>query len=192
MSSRETISLSPQAPMIISDDTDDVSRQPILDFDAYSNTIVKMIKESHPKFSIGIYGEWGSGKTTLMKVIEQKLNPKKNDNNEDILTVWFNAWRYEREEQFALVSLLKTIAYKIDEQRKYDKVKKILFKSIITASKGLASKYIFSDKYVDEFEKNFTSQTKAFAEADKNTIYFQGMKQIEDIMKKNSRIFSKE
>jgi uridine kinase len=33
-----------------------------------------MITQSHPKFSIGICGEWGTGKTTLMKVIEKKLD----------------------------------------------------------------------------------------------------------------------
>jgi predicted KAP-like P-loop ATPase len=78
-----------------------------------------MIKNSRPKFSVGIYGEWGSGKTTLMKVIEHKLK----QNNDEVLTVWFNAWRYEREEQFALVSLMKTIAYKMDEQPRYEKAK---------------------------------------------------------------------
>jgi predicted KAP-like P-loop ATPase len=179
MSSSATTSKIPQTGMII---TDDVAPQPILDFKAYSNTIVKMIKESRPKFSIGIYGEWGSGKTTLLKVIEDKLN-QENNNDEDILTVWFNAWRYEREEQFALVSLLKTIAYKMDELPKYKKLKEILFKSAITAAKGFTSKYIFSDKYVDEIEKNLTSEMMALAKEDKNTIYFQGMKQIEDIMK---------
>jgi predicted KAP-like P-loop ATPase len=78
----------PQPGMII---TDDVALKPILDFEAYVNTIVKMIKNSRPKFSVGIYGEWGSGKTTLMKVVEHKLK----QNNDDVLTVWFNAWRYE-------------------------------------------------------------------------------------------------
>ena len=36
-----------------------------------------MIKGSTPKFSVGIYGEWGTGKTTLMRIIEEKL---KSDN----------------------------------------------------------------------------------------------------------------
>jgi hypothetical protein len=43
-----------------------------------------------------------------MKVVEKKLN---GPTEEDVLTVWFNAWRYEREDQFAIVALLKTIAF---------------------------------------------------------------------------------
>ena len=75
-----------QTGMII---TDDLVPNPILDFEADSKTIVKMIVSSTPKFSIGIYGEWGSGKTTLMKSVEDKLS--QNNKNQDILTIWFNA-----------------------------------------------------------------------------------------------------
>jgi ATPase subunit of ABC transporter with duplicated ATPase domains len=32
-----------------------------------------MVIGSKPKFSIGIYGKWGTGKTTLMRMIEKKL-----------------------------------------------------------------------------------------------------------------------
>lgn len=96
--------------------TDEIEVKPFLDFDRYAETIIRMIKGSEPNFSIGIYGEWGTGKTTLMRSVENKLQ-----SGDDILTIWFNAWRYEREEQFALVSLMKTIAYKMDEQPKYEK-----------------------------------------------------------------------
>lgn len=37
--------------------TGDVAPNPILDFEAYSNTIINMITQSHPKFSIGIYSQ---------------------------------------------------------------------------------------------------------------------------------------
>jgi len=33
-----------------------------------------MVRGSKPQFSIGIYGKWGTGKTTLMKMVEKKLN----------------------------------------------------------------------------------------------------------------------
>ena len=75
--------------------TDNFSKEPILDFDSYSDAIVKMIKNSYPNFTIGIFGEWGTGKTTLMKSIEKKIG--KND--QDIITVWFDAWKYENEKE---------------------------------------------------------------------------------------------
>jgi GTPase SAR1 family protein len=99
--------------------TDDVACKPVLDFEAYRDTVVKMIMKSHPKFSIGIYGEWGSGKTTLMQSIYDNLEKKEggnNNSNDPIIPVWFNAWRYDREEHFALILLLKTIEINIPEK----------------------------------------------------------------------------
>jgi KAP family P-loop domain len=62
----------PQIPAlkILDDDTD---FEPILNFEEYSECIVDMIRGSNPKFSIGVYGEWGTGKTPLMKLVQQKL-----------------------------------------------------------------------------------------------------------------------
>lgn len=88
------------AGMII---TDDVTFNPILDFEAYSNTIVKMITQSHPKFSIGIYGEWVTGKTTLMKVIEDKLN---SIAKEDIF-IWEDLLQNKKESNNRLATFLK-------------------------------------------------------------------------------------
>ena len=72
--------------------TDDVTYHPVLDFERYRGTIVNIITNSYPKFSLGIYGEWGTGKTTLMKLVEKKLKQA----HDNILPIWFNAWRYER------------------------------------------------------------------------------------------------
>src|SRR5262245_22764810 len=71
-----------------------------------------MIKNSYPNFTIGIYGEWGTGKTTLMKSIEKQFE----GNKENIMTVWFDAWKYENEKQFALIPLLKIISYSIKDE----------------------------------------------------------------------------
>ena len=91
--------------------TDNFSKKPILDFEAYRDAIVKIIKKSHPNFTIGIFGEWGTGKTSLMNSIRQELDKDK----EDIKTIWFDAWKYENEKEFALIPLLKTIAFSLKE-----------------------------------------------------------------------------
>jgi nucleoside-triphosphatase THEP1 len=108
--------------------TDNHSNKPILDFDSYSDVVVKIIKESHPNFTVGIIGEWGTGKTTLMKSIKNQLDKDK----ENIITVWFDAWKYENEKQFALIPLLKTISYSIKDDK--DEKKKNLKETIKEAA----------------------------------------------------------
>lgn len=63
--------------------------------------LARIIQESEPCFAIGIFGGWGSGKTTLMKAIKGKLP-------DSCVCVDFNAWRFEREPSL-LVPLLDTI-----------------------------------------------------------------------------------
>src|SRR5919106_2255851 len=60
--------------------TDEIEHDPLqpdeeFNFQEYSKAIADIIKGSEPRFSIGIYGEWGSGKTTLMRLIENRLRP---------------------------------------------------------------------------------------------------------------------
>ena len=76
---------------------------PALGSDDYAASFSEIIVHSRPRFAIGIFGDWGSGKTTLMRAIEEDLRP-----HDGVVTVWFNAWRYEREEHL-IVPLLDTL-----------------------------------------------------------------------------------
>src|SRR5215208_2904171 len=44
-----------------------------LGFDGYTQKLSDIIINSTPRFAIGIFGGWGTGKTTLMKMIEKRL-----------------------------------------------------------------------------------------------------------------------
>ena len=48
---------------------DEVEEDLFLNFDSYAICLLDLIKDTNPKFSIGIYGEWGTRKTTLMKLV---------------------------------------------------------------------------------------------------------------------------
>lgn len=54
-----------------------------------------------------LYGEWGSGKSTLMKYLEKEL---KNDFN----TFFFEAWQYESDDNLSL-SLLEYLSYETSD-----------------------------------------------------------------------------
>jgi predicted KAP-like P-loop ATPase len=170
-----------QKGMII---TDDFSRFPVLDFEAYTDTIVSIILKSYPKFSIGIYGEWGSRKTTLMKSVETRLGRYSR-----ITCIWFNAWRYEREEQFALIPLLKVLAYNLPDRENLVNIKEILKKAgigLLRNSDEIISSIIgnyfghsagkTSGKVVSKFTKEIANKIEGImTEIDRDTIYFEGL-----------------
>jgi KAP family P-loop domain len=82
---------------------DDPATQPGLGFPSYASAFAEIIEHSKAQFAIGIFGDWGSGKTTLMRAIQRQL-----DTHDDVVTVWFNAWRYEKESHL-IVPLLDTL-----------------------------------------------------------------------------------
>ncbi len=56
---------------IIIDEPDEDDAQ---DFKNYSEKLSQIIINSTPRFTIGIFGGWGTGKTTLMRVIKESSN----------------------------------------------------------------------------------------------------------------------
>jgi len=77
----------------------------IFGFDKYASTLTSAIFETDPHFTIGIFGRWGSGKTTLLKKVKHLLE---SSYPEKVLTVFFDAWRYQREEHM-LLPILDTL-----------------------------------------------------------------------------------
>ena len=82
------------------------------DLNRYSKTLSNIIVNSSPSFAVGIYGGWGTGKTTIMQMIRNHLD---DEYNNTIITVWFDAWRYENEKFSALVPLVRTIILHLEE-----------------------------------------------------------------------------
>jgi hypothetical protein len=78
------------------------SERPVLGFEQISRALAETIMQSDPRFAIGVFGGWGSGKTTLMQAIERKLDPR------EVVSVRFVAWRYEKEDHL-IVPLLDVI-----------------------------------------------------------------------------------
>lgn len=65
-------------------------------------------------FTIGVHGEWGYGKTSLLKLTKALIDEPKNGHS-DVVTVWFNAWQFEREDH-PLFSLIAAIADEIEKK----------------------------------------------------------------------------
>ena len=68
-----------------------------LGMDPYVSALTEFIKSCGTPMTIAIQGDWGTGKTSIMRMIEQRLN------KEEAVTVWFNTWQYS---QFSLGDLI--------------------------------------------------------------------------------------
>jgi hypothetical protein len=79
------------------------AKNPSLGFVQIAQALAQIVQLSEPRFAVGIFGGWGSGKSTLMDEIEQAVL-----GDEAAIVVRFNAWRYERESHL-IVPLLDTI-----------------------------------------------------------------------------------
>ena len=78
----------------------------VFGFDEYASTLTSAIMGTDPHFTVGIFGGWGCGKTTLLRRIEAQL---KSGYSDKALTVFFDAWRYQHEEHM-LLPLLDTLS----------------------------------------------------------------------------------
>lgn len=89
----------------------------LLGFDKYIDTLSKMVtdKDFKTPFCIGIFGKWGSGKTSFMHLLEKRLS--ESDSEPHAIPVWFNPWRYEKEEHL-IIPFLKTIEHEIKRYKK--------------------------------------------------------------------------
>lgn len=81
------------------------SKSPALGFPERATALSEIVIASDARFAVGIFGGWGSGKTTLMHAIEGEIVEGAPG---QAITVWFNAWRYEKEEHL-IVPLLDTV-----------------------------------------------------------------------------------
>jgi KAP family P-loop domain len=79
-----------------------------LGFGAYARVLAQAALDTRGPFTIGVFGEWGVGKTSLMHLIQTNLA-----NEPNVVTVWFNAWRYEKEEH-PIVPLVGTIVRELE------------------------------------------------------------------------------
>ncbi len=100
-----------QLPRLFSDEPQEDASQLGFNFPGYAKTIADIIGNpaNRSPLVVGVYGEWGSGKTTLMKTIETQLQQQDGvPPYRACKTVWFQAWKYADEDAI-LAALIEEI-----------------------------------------------------------------------------------
>lgn len=111
----------------------DREKNDALELDRYAQALAGLIEACHTPMTIGIQGDWGTGKTSLMNLIRERLDAKR------CLSVWFNTWQYSQfgNEENLPASLLLNLLSQINESEglapEAAEVLKRLVKSVVSA-----------------------------------------------------------
>jgi len=130
-----------------------ISEDPFLhDLLGFKDSIMRiatLLPHISTPFTIGVYGDWGSGKTSFMNMLSAYLSQKNN-----LKTFWFNAWQYENETSL-LLPLLSKLANEIDKKSElFDSIKKIASAVILTGSNILLKAATLNTANIEDIEKN--------------------------------------
>ena len=97
-----------------------------LDFTPYVETLADIIQTGNTPLTIGVFGTWGSGKTSLMKMVKNQLP-------NDFTLAWFDAWKYDKEETLwraFLLNVLLAVEDKSGETEALKKLKTMLYRGL--------------------------------------------------------------
>ncbi|KOH46710.1 KAP family P-loop NTPase fold protein [Sunxiuqinia dokdonensis] len=129
--------------------TDNETDKDFLNFACTADTVAKLIIEAkNEPVSIGVSGQWGVGKSSMIKLIRKSLNPEKN---KQFVFVEFNAWLYQGYDD-ARAALMEVIANKLtDEAEKRnqgiekakDFLKRVNWLRVLKAGVGIATPLAF-------------------------------------------------
>lgn len=99
-----------------------VEDQPILNSEAdllamepFARIVAGAAVGTEGPFTIGVYATWGYGKTSLLR--QAKCLIEGDPNHADVVTVWFNAWQFERDDH-PMVPLVATLVHALERQRR--------------------------------------------------------------------------
>jgi len=109
---------------------DEPSSLDSLNRDDFASALARTAENCQTPFVIGLYGSWGIGKTSLMKLVEKKLDIDRS------IPIWFDAWRHQFDENPALA--LSHIIVKSCSLGEYGK------KLVITIASALGSIFLKS------------------------------------------------
>jgi len=109
--------------------SDNITDKDFLGFDVHANLIKELIKdEKMLPLTIGLFGDWGSGKSSILEVLKKDLEKEKKT-----ACLFFNGWVFEGYDD-AKAALLETILKAFEDEKKFGKGLKDdinkLFKSV--------------------------------------------------------------
>lgn len=97
--------------------SDNETSEDLLGFKVHADLLIDVINdESVLPVTVGVFGDWGSGKSSVLKMINAELSGGDDDLKNNTLVLYFNGWVFEGYDD-AKAALLESIIEKFEKHK---------------------------------------------------------------------------
>ncbi|SNV51155.1 Predicted P-loop ATPase [Chryseobacterium taklimakanense] len=94
---------------------DNETSEDLLGFKVHADLLIDIIKdESVLPITIGVFGDWGSGKSSILQIVKDEFD---KEEDKDSLCIYFNGWTFEGYDD-AKAALLNSILKELEDNKK--------------------------------------------------------------------------